>query len=98
MHELRGLTETLLTRRGRSRSDLYELSVASFAVTAHRALSAGKGGGRVAGRAMGAILCVLVLAKLEEGGWFRRSAAPSPGGTGCRHPQQPPAPSRSGQR
>lgn len=77
MRELRILTEALLKRRGRSRSDLYELSVACFAATAHRALGARKGGACVARRAMGAILVVVVLAKLEEGGWLRRGAAPT---------------------
>lgn len=69
------MTETLLKRRGRSRSDLYELSVASFASMAHQALGEGKRGERVARRAVAAIVVVLVLASLEQGGWFRREAA-----------------------
>lgn len=84
MRELRVVSEALLNRRGRGRGDLYELSVVSFAATAHRALGAGDGGARVAGHAMGAILCVLVLAKLDEGGWFRRSAAPPSRRPRCR--------------
>jgi hypothetical protein len=75
MRELRGFVDVLLKRRGRTRGDLYELSVASFTSVAHYALGQGERGERVSRRAVGAILVVLVLANLEQGGWFRRGPA-----------------------
>jgi hypothetical protein len=75
MNHVKGILEAWLNRRGRGRSDLYALSVVSFAAMGHRALGAGSVGVRFAPWIVAAILIVLLLANLEQGGWFRRGAA-----------------------
>ncbi|HEX2211515.1 MAG TPA: hypothetical protein VHG93_27765 [Longimicrobium sp.] len=75
MRHATGMVEVLLRRRGRGRSDLYALSVLSFAAMGYRALGTGGTGVRFAPWAVAAILIVLLIANLEQGGWFRRSAA-----------------------
>lgn len=84
MRELRGVVGAWLKRRSRSRSDLYVLSVVSFAAMGRRAVGAGGGGKRVAREIVRAILAVLLLASLEQGGWFKRGAARPPRRSG-RH-------------
>lgn len=84
MKNARGMLDAWFKRRSRGRSDLYALSVVSFAAMGHRALGAGGGGMRVAQGVVRAILAVLVLANLEQGGWFRRGAARGPRRSG-RH-------------
>jgi hypothetical protein len=84
MRNARKVLDTWLDRRSRGRSDLYALSVVSFAAIGHRALGAGGGGMRVARTVVRAILTVLVLANLEQGGWFRRGVGRRPG-RGGRH-------------
>jgi hypothetical protein len=81
MKNARGMLDAWLQRRGRGRSDLYALSVVSFAAMGHRALGAGSAGVRFAPWVVAAILAVLLLANLEQGGWFRRGFA--------RHPRRP---------
>lgn len=70
------MVEVLLRRRGRGRSDLYALSVLSFAAMGYRALGTGGTGVRFAPWAVAAILIVLLIANLEQGGWFRRGFRP----------------------
>ena len=78
MKNSRKVLDGWLNRRNRGRSDLYALSVVSFAAIGHRALGAGGGGMRVAQTVVRAILTVLLLANLEQGGWFRRGSARPP--------------------
>lgn len=84
MKNARKVLDAWLNRRSRGRSDLYALSVVSFAAIGHRALGAGGGGRRVARTAVRGILAVLLLANLEQGGWFRRMSARHPRRAGRR--------------
>lgn len=66
--------ETLLKLCGRR--GLYALSVVALGAIGWRALAAGAAGVRFAPWAVAAILIVLLLAGLEQGGWFKRVNRP----------------------